>query len=78
MAFAYFALKSISAFGSPLMRVSSVYITEGPAKTGALSVIAAITSDFRAIDTLGEATVLFTAIIGILAIARKAGHKKDA
>ncbi len=77
MTFAYFALKGISAFGSPLMRVSGVYITEGPAKSGALSVIAAITSDFRAIDTLGEATILFTAIVGILAIARKAGHKKD-
>lgn len=78
LAFAYFALKGINVFGSPLMRVSGIYITEATAKTGALSVIAAITSDFRAIDTLGEATVLFAAIVGILAVARKVGHKKDA
>jgi hypothetical protein len=29
------------------------------------------------LDTLGEATVLFTAVIGVLAIVRRQGHKKE-
>jgi multisubunit Na+/H+ antiporter MnhB subunit len=32
--------------------------------------------DFRAYDTLGEATVLFTSVIGIMAILRRPGRKK--
>ena len=32
--------------------------------------------DYRAYDTLGEATVLFTAIIGALAILRGRARKK--
>lgn len=78
LSFAYFALKGVNAFGSPQMRVSQVYLAEALPRTGAMNAIAAITADFRAIDTLGEVTVLFTAIIGVLAVARRAGHKKDA
>ncbi len=76
LAAAYFALKNISAFGSAMMRVSGAYISESQA-VGAKNVVAAITLNFRALDTLGEAMVLFTAVIGILAIARKIGHKKE-
>jgi len=73
---AYMALKGLRAFGDPLMRVSQAYLAEGPAKTRALNIVSAITSNFRVIDTLGEGVALFTAIIGILAVARKVGHKK--
>ena len=72
---AYFALKNIPAFGNANFRVLN-YITKGPA-TGAKNIVASITLNFRALDTLGEAVVLFTAVIGILAIARKNGHKKE-
>ena len=73
---AYFALKKMPAFGDAAMRVSSAYMTEGRA-FGARNVVAAITLKFRALDTLGEATVLFTAAVGILAIARKIGRNKE-
>ena len=72
---AYFALKNIPAFGGAAMRVSSAYIS-GSRAVGAKNVVAAITLNFRALDTLGEATVLFVAVVGILAIARKIGHDK--
>ncbi len=43
------------------------YIEGAVEETGALNVISSIIIDYRAFDTLGEATVLFLAIIGALA-----------
>ncbi len=63
-------------FGYPIMRVASTYLKEGLAKTGATNLVAAVILDYRAFDTLGEATVLFTAVIGVLAVVRKVGRKK--
>lgn len=73
---AHFILRHISRFGKPLMNVSNLYLSAG-SRDGLQNIVAAITLDFRAMDTLGEATALFAAIIGILAVARKVGHKKE-
>jgi multicomponent Na+:H+ antiporter subunit B len=70
---AYAALKKLPAFGSGPMRVSRAYIDNAVAVTGSENVVAAIIVNFRAYDTLGEVAILFTALIGILAIARKIG-----
>ncbi|MFC1807478.1 hydrogen gas-evolving membrane-bound hydrogenase subunit E [Candidatus Omnitrophota bacterium] len=72
------ALGDLPVFGDPIMRVASTYLKDGVTKTGATNVVASVILDFRAYDTLGEATVLFTAVIGVLAIARKVGRKKMA
>lgn len=72
---AYHVLQTFPGFGQPLMRVSSDYLERAAAETGAANVVAAILLDFRAYDTLGEATVLFTAVIGVLAVARRVGRK---
>lgn len=72
--FSYFALKELPAFGSPIMRVAKEYIQTGLAKTGATNMVAAIILDFRGYDTLGEATILFTAVMGVLAVIRKIGR----
>lgn len=74
---AYFALKELPAFGAPIMRVAKEYIQQGLNKTGATNIVAAIILDFRAYDTLGEATVLFTAVVGVLAVIRKTGRIND-
>lgn len=42
------------------------YLSKAPEETGALNVIAAIITDYRAFDTLGEVVVLFVAIIAAL------------
>ena len=68
--------RDLPEFGYPIMRVASTYLKEGLAKTGAANIVAAVILDYRAFDTLGEATVLFTAVIGVLAIVRKVGRKK--
>jgi len=64
-------------FGYPIMRVARTYLQEGLARTGATNIVAAVILDYRAFDTLGEATILFTAVIGVLAIVRRVGRKKE-
>lgn len=54
---------------------SQAYIREGLQKTGAANLVSSVILDFRAYDTLGEATVLFTAIIGAFVILRKKPKK---
>ncbi len=51
------------------------YLARGARETGAPNIVTAILLDYRAYDTLGEATVLFTAVIGALAILRKRARK---
>ena len=68
--------KDLPEFGYPAMRVAKTYLQEGLAKTGATNLVGSVILDFRAYDTLGEATILFTAVIGVLAIVRRIGRKK--
>jgi len=74
--FAWTALRELPLFGEPIMAVAKKYLEEGTAKTGAVNLVTAVILDFRAYDTLGEATVLFTSVIGIMAILRRPGRKK--
>ncbi len=57
-------------FGDPANptnnEVPERYVQETIRETGVLNVIAAIITDYRAFDTLGEATVLFVAIAAAL------------
>jgi multisubunit Na+/H+ antiporter MnhB subunit len=71
---------SLPAFGSPIFTqapqaASQTYIREGLHKTGAANIVASVILDFRAYDTLGEAAVLFTSIIGATVILRKKTKK---
>ncbi|MCM8801633.1 MAG: DUF4040 domain-containing protein [Candidatus Omnitrophica bacterium] len=71
--FAYFAIKDLPKMGEPLIKVSKFYLERGKDLTGATNLVSSVILDFRAYDTLGEATVLFTAVIGVLAVLRKVG-----
>ena len=74
---AYISLRDLPGFGQPILRVASNYLREGFSKTGAANLVSSVILDFRAYDTLGEATVLFTAVMGVLAVMRKVGRKKE-
>lgn len=50
---------------------SNTYLRDGLGETGAPNIVTAVLLDFRAYDTLGEATVLFCAVLGTLAILRR-------
>jgi len=71
-----FALGDMTNFGKPLMRVSEHYLNNSIAETGSSNVVMGILLDYRAYDTLGEATVLLTSILGAFVILRKKGKKK--
>ena len=71
-------------FGAPLfVRVGQAstlaadYLHEAVARTGATNVVMAVLLDFRAYDTLGEATVIFTSIVGAYAVLRKVGRIRE-
>ncbi len=74
---AYKAIKDLPTFGYPIMKIASTYIKDGLAKTGASNLVTSVILDYRAYDTLGEATVLFTAVIGVLALVRRKGRKNN-
>jgi len=72
----YAAFKDLPKFGYPIMKVAKIYLERGLIQTGATNLISAVILDYRAYDTLGEATILFTAVMGVLAIMRRTGRKK--
>jgi multicomponent Na+:H+ antiporter subunit B len=69
--------KALPEFGKPLLETSSHYLAEGAREVGAANLVAAVILDYRAYDTLGEVTVLFTAILGALTILRVRKQKKQ-
>ena len=67
-------------FGLPVFSrlpdtASQAYIERGLADTGAANIVTSVYLDYRAYDTLGEATVLFTAVVGAIAILREKSRK---
>ncbi len=65
------AVSEMPLFGSvetpAYNEVARHYLDGTVPETGALNAVAAIITDYRAFDTLGEATVLFTAVAAALA-----------
>jgi len=75
--FAAIVYKEMPEFGNPVLRVSQDYINNGFRLSNAANIVTAILLDFRAYDTLGEATVIFASIIGALVILRKKGRIRN-
>ncbi|MFH1221231.1 MAG: hydrogen gas-evolving membrane-bound hydrogenase subunit E [Candidatus Eisenbacteria bacterium] len=72
--------QGLPEFGHPVFSVipntpSMYYVMNGVNDTGAANIVSAVILDYRAYDTLGEATVLFTAVMGAIAIIRKRARK---
>ena len=76
LAFAVHAIGGLPEFGEPVMaRVAdapaSYYLENGLSQTGSANIVTAVLLDFRGYDTLGEATVLFGAILGAMTLLRR-------
>ncbi len=72
IAFLILSAFSMRPFGEPSFReMDDYYIENAQAETGANNVVTTIVFDYRGFDTLGEATVLFTAVVGIVALFRE-------
>ena len=66
---------NMRTFGEPtISEMDDYFIENAQSETGANNVVTSIVFDYRGFDTLGEATVLFTAVVGIVALFR--GVKK--
>ncbi len=46
------------------------YLEQGVEETGAVNIVSSVIIDYRAFDTMGEATVLFVAIAAVIATLR--------
>ncbi|MCU0461611.1 MAG: DUF4040 domain-containing protein [Bacteroidales bacterium] len=74
----YFFIISVSSldeFGKSTLRMAGPYIEGATEKTGSANLVTGVVFDFRGYDTLGEATVLVTAVLGVLTILRIKGKK---
>ena len=67
-------VQEMPTFGSPdnpvHNEVAARYIEQAVEETGALNAVTAIITDYRSFDTLGEVTVLLTAIAAMVAVLR--------
>ncbi|MFH1957110.1 MAG: hydrogen gas-evolving membrane-bound hydrogenase subunit E [bacterium] len=70
-AFSYKALEFLPQLGVNLSQVAPHYLTSGLKETGAANIVSSVILDYRAYDTMGEATILFTALMGAAAILRR-------
>lgn len=69
MAILLYAVFSLPITHNP--NVKDYYLENSLEKTGSANIVNAIVWDFRAYDTLGEETVLFTAVLAIFLIVHK-------
>ncbi|TLX75745.1 DUF4040 domain-containing protein [Labilibacter sediminis] len=68
------AIEALNPLGSHTTRMATEYI-QGADKTGSANLVTGVLFDFRGYDTLGEATILFTAAIGVLTVLRLKGRQ---
>ena len=74
-AFLVFTSTNLHDFGMPShAAMDDYFIQNGQAETGSNNIVAAILFDYRGLDTLGEASVLFAAAGGIFLLFRGFGR----
>ncbi len=77
LAGAFFRISTDLPFGAPPKSdMDQYYIDHGQEETGANNIVTSIVFDYRGFDTLGEATVLFIAVLGVGVIFRRL-HKGE-
>ncbi len=59
-----------SVFAPSYNATTRYYIENSVRETGAINLVAALITDYRAFDTLGETVVLFTSIVAVVSILR--------
>ncbi|MCK5768361.1 MAG: hypothetical protein KAH35_08335 [Candidatus Atribacteria bacterium] len=69
--FLMFSAINMRSFGDPVIsEMDDYFIKNAQKETGSNNVVTSIVFDYRGFDTLGEATVLFTAVVGVVALFR--------
>lgn len=72
------ALPPFGTAESPIhAHVAPRYLSQSVRETGVPNVVTAVLADYRGYDTLGEATVIFTAGIGVMLLLRGFRRRDD-
>ncbi len=70
--FLLFSIVLIHPFGEPgEVQMDDYIITHTQNETGTNNGVTSVVFDFRGFDTLGEATILFSAVAGVLLVFRR-------
>lgn len=77
VAFLVWGALVIHPFGYPPSEMDDYIIQKAQEETGNNNVVASVVFDYRGFDTLGEATILFTAVTGVLLLLRSVKHKEE-
>jgi len=68
----------IHPFGYPDASDMDDYIIQNAQEeTGSNNVVTSVVFDYRGFDTLGEATILFTAVMGVLLLLRTEKRRRE-
>ena len=76
MAFLFYAAFELHPFGDPPSKMDDYMINNAQNETGANNVVTSVVFDYRGYDTLGEATVLFAAVSGVLVVLRREDNRR--
>ena len=63
-----YVLLSYAVTDGALLPVAARYVTDGVADTGSINIVSGVLLDYRAFDTLGEATVILAAVAAVSAL----------
>jgi len=77
VAFLVAGMLLIHPFGYPPSDMDDYIIQNAQRETGNNNVVASVVFDYRGLDTLGEATILFTAVTGVLLLLRAQRRKEE-
>jgi len=69
------SIQTLDVLGKSSLRMAKYYIEGAAHKTGSANLVTGVVFDFRGYDTMGEAVVLVTAVLGVLTILRLKGKK---
>jgi multisubunit Na+/H+ antiporter MnhB subunit len=69
------SIQTLDVLGKSSLRMAKYYIEGAAQKTGSANLVTGVVFDFRGYDTMGEAVVLVTAVLGVLTILRLKGKK---
>jgi multisubunit Na+/H+ antiporter MnhB subunit len=69
------SVQTLDPLGQNSLRMAKYYIEGAAQKTGSANLVTGVVFDFRGYDTMGEAVVLVTAVLGVLTILRLKGKK---
>lgn len=71
------ALLLIHPFGHPPSQMDDYIIKNTQNEAGTNNAVAAVLFDYRGFDTLGEATVLFTAVTAVIMLFRRKRRESE-